>query len=123
MMRSENINESGQVSILVLAISIAFLFGTYAIGLVAEVLIQQQRLSTKADEIALAGANELEFNIEQSCVSAQDFSSSNFGLDAECILEQGSIEIRVSEPNSNTLSGVVLPRISASSRAGIASAN
>ena len=122
-MLGENRNESGQVSILVLAISIAFMFGTYAIGLVAEVLVQQQRLSTKADAIALAGAAELEFNIEQACVSAQDFSTSNFGLDARCGLEQGSIEIMVSEPNLNTLSGFVLPRISASSRAGIASAN
>lgn len=122
-MHGENSNQSGQVSILVLAISIAFLFGTYAIGLVAEVLVQQQRLNTKADAIALAGAAELEFNIEQACVLAQDFSTSNFGLDAKCVLEQGSIEIRVSEPNLNTLSGFVLPRISASSRAGMASAN
>lgn len=122
-MLRKNGNESGQLTILVLAILIAFMFGTFAIGLVAEALVQQQRLSTKADEIALAGAAELEFNIERACVSAQDFSTSNYGLEAECRLEQGSIEIWVSEPNPNTLSGVVLPRISASSRAGIASAN
>lgn len=122
-MLGKNRNESGQVSILVLAISIAFLFGAYAIGLVAEILVQQQRLSTKADAIALAGATELEFNFEHACVSAQDFSISNFGLDARCVLEQGSIEIMVSEPNLNSLSGFVLPKISASSRAGIASAN
>jgi hypothetical protein len=54
--------ESGQISILVLAISIALLSGTCLVGAIAQILVTQQRLNSKAESIALAGAQELEFN-------------------------------------------------------------
>lgn len=113
--------ESGQISILVLATAIAFLWGTIAIGMVAEVLIAQQRLNAKAEAIALAGALELEFNQEQACVTAQEFSSTNFDIRAECVSDSASIEILLSEPNPNRFLSVFLPNIQTSSRAGIAS--
>ena len=115
--------DSGQVSVLVLAISIALLFGTYSIGLGAEVLVMQQRLNSKADAIALAGATELEFNQELACGLAQEFGMTNFGLNVDCGLREGSIEIMVSETNLNQLSSKVIPKIHASSRAGIVSPN
>jgi hypothetical protein len=113
--------ESGQISILVLATAIAFLWGTIAIGTVAEVLVTQQRLNAKAESIALAGALELEFNQEQACATAQEFGSSNFDIRAECVSDSASIEILLSEPNPNRFLSVFLPNIQASSRAGIAS--
>ncbi|MCX6416192.1 MAG: flp pilus-assembly TadE/G-like family protein [Actinobacteria bacterium] len=114
-------SESGQISILVLAVVIAFLLGTIAIGMVAEVLIAQQRLNAKAEAIALAGARELEFNQEQACVFAQEYSTTNFGTQAECEANSASIEILLSEPNPNRFLSTFLPKIQASSRAGIAS--
>lgn len=114
-------SESGQISILVLAIAIAFLLGTIAIGMVAEVLIAQQRLNAKAEAIALAGALELEFNEEQACGVAQEFSTKNLGINTECVANSASIEILISEPNPNRFFSVFLPNIQASSRAGIAS--
>ncbi len=69
-------SESGQISILVLAAAIAFLFGTIAIGMLAEVLVAQQRLNAKAEAIALAGALELEFNQDQvlcCCAGVQHY--------------------------------------------------
>ena len=114
-------SESGQISILVLAAAIAFLVGTTAIGMVAEVLIAQQKLNAKAEAVALAGALELEFNQEQACATAQEFSTTNFGVYAKCVSNSASIEILLLEPNPYRFLSVFLPNIQASSRAGIAS--
>jgi hypothetical protein len=114
-------SESGQISILVLAVAIAFLLGTIAIGMFAEVLIAQQRLNAKAEATALAGALELEFNQEQACGVAQEFSTTNFSMYTECVADSASIEILLSEPNPNQFLSVFLPKIQASSKAGIAS--
>lgn len=118
MLRSIN-RESGQISILVLLTTIAFLWGTLAVGMLAEVLVAQQRLSAKAEAIALAGALELEFNQEQACGVAQQFSTSNFDIKAECVSDSASIEILLAEPNPNRFLSDFLPNIEASSRAGI----
>ncbi len=115
--------ESGQISILVLVMSVAFLLCTFAIGMIAEVLVAQQRLNAKAEATALAGAQELEFNVEESCSVAKEFGLLNFGLTAECAAQETSIEIRVSEPNPNRFLSAFLTNIQASSRAGIASDN
>jgi hypothetical protein len=101
--------------------SIAFLLGTFAVGMIAEVLVAQQRLNTKVEAIALAGALELEFNQAQACVVAQEFNTANFGLKAECVSDSASIEILLSEPSPNRILSVFMPYIQASSRAGIAS--
>ena len=114
-------SESGQISILVLAAAIAFLLGTIAIGMIAEVLITQQRLNAKAEAVALAGALELEFNQEQACATAQEFSTTNFGIYAKCVADSTNIEILLSEPNPNRFLSVFLPNIQSSSKAGIAS--
>ena len=114
-------SESGQISILVLAAAIAFLLGTIAIGMFAEVLVAQQRLNAKAEAIALAGALELEFNQEQACAVADEFSTTNFGAQAQCVADTANIEILLSEPNPNRFLSIFLPKIQASSRAGIAS--
>ena len=114
-------SESGQISILVLAAAIAFLLGTIAIGMLAEVLVAQQRLNAKAEAIALAGALELEFNQEQACVVADEFSTTNFGTQAQCVADTANIEILLSEPNTNRFLSIFLPKIQSSSRAGIAS--
>ena len=114
-------SELGQISILVLAAAIAFLLGTIAIGMFAEVLVAQQRLNAKAEAIALAGALELEFNQDQACVVADEFSTTNFGTQAQCVADTANIEILLSEPNPNRFLSVFLSNIQASSRAGIAS--
>ena len=116
-------SESGQISILVLAAAIAFLLGTIAIGMLAEVLVAQQRLNAKAEAIALAGALELEFNQEQACAVADEFSTTNFGINAQCLADSTNIEILLSEPNPNRFLSVFLSNIQASSRAGIAGGN
>ena len=114
-------SESGQISILVLAIAIAFLLVTIAIGMLAEVLVAQQKLNAKAEAIALAGAQELEFNHEQACAVADEFSTTNFGINEQCVADATNIEILLSEPNPNRFLSVFLSNIQASSRAGIAS--
>lgn len=115
--------ESGQISILVLATAIAFLLGTFAIGMVAEVIVAQQKLNTKAESIALAGAIELEFNQAHACAAAQEFGTLNFRLKVECVSDSASIEILLAEPNPNRFLSKFLPNIEASSRAGIVGGN
>jgi len=89
--------------------------------MLAEVLVAQQRLNAKAEAIALAGALELEFNQEQACVVADEFSTTNFGTQAQCVADTANIEILLSEPNPNRFLSIFLPKIQSSSRAGIAS--
>ena len=115
--------ESGQISFLVLVTAIAFLLGTFAIGTISEVLVAEQRLNAKAEAVALSGAQELEFNQGKACAFAQEFSTSNFDIEAECVSDSASIEILLLEPNPNRFLSEFLPNIEASSRAGIASGN
>lgn len=116
-------NESGQISVLVLAISLALLAGTCLIGAVAQVVVAQQRLNLKAESIALAGAQELEFNQSQACDVAREFSVANFGLIADCISQPENIHILISEPNSNPFLRTFVSSIYASSIAGIVGEN
>ena len=113
-------SESGQITVLVLAVALALLAATCLTGGFAQVMVTQQRLNTKADSIALAAAQELEFNQVNACNVAREFSAINFGLDANCIAQFDRIEISLSEPNSNPFLGKILPNIYATSRAGIA---
>jgi len=83
-------------------------------------MVTQQRLNTKADSIALAAAQELEFNQVNVCNFAKVFSAENFGMDADCITRSDRIEILLSEPNPNPFLSKILPNIYATSRAGIA---
>jgi secretion/DNA translocation related TadE-like protein len=122
MLRSAR-NESGQISILVLAISLALLAGTCLVGTIAQVVVAQQQLNAKAESIALAGAQELEFNQSQACDVAKEFSTTNYGLFVDCILGPESISILVSQPNSNRFLRTFFSSIYASSRAGIVAEN
>lgn len=115
--------ELGQISILVLAISLALLAGTCLIGTIAQAVVTQQQLNTKAESIAMAGAQELEFNQAQACDVAREFSTTNYGLIVDCISEPESISIVVSQPNPNLFLRTFLSSIYASSRAGIAAEN
>jgi hypothetical protein len=117
---NSGVNDSGQISLIVLIASIALLSVTLLVGIVSDLLIAQQRLNTKAESIALAGAAELEFNRDQACSVAQEFSAANYGLKARCESDLTSIQIGLSQRNPNPLFGVVFPNIYASSRAGIA---
>lgn len=116
-------NESGQISILVLAISLALLAATCLIGAIAQVVIAQQRLNTKVESIALAGAQELEFNQKQACDVARKFSTTNYELIVDCISTPESISIVISKPTPNPLLHNFFPFIYASSRAGIVADN
>jgi len=115
-----NKNDSGQISILVLAAAIALLSGTYLIGIVSDLLLAQQRLNYKAESVALAGAIELEFNRDQACAIAIDFSRSNYGIAADCINDATSVQISLTQRNPSPFFNSVFPSIYASSRAGIA---
>lgn len=116
-------SDSGQISILVLAVSIALLATTSFIGMIAEALVAQQRLNSKAEAIALAGARELEFNQTQACEVAKDFGHRNFEVVGECLIYEASIEISLLEPNPSRILGTFIPNIQATSRAGITGGN
>ena len=116
-------NESGQISILTLVSALALLGATCLVGALAQVLVAQQRLNSTAESIALAGAQELEFNQARACDVAKEFSAVNYGLTADCILQPEGIHIALSEPISSPYFGPIITDIYASSRAGIATDN
>lgn len=113
-------DDSGQISILILVISFVLLGGTIVISAIAQVQISQQRLNSKADSIALAGASEIEFNSARACEVAEAFSLTSYGLEAKCETHPAFIEIEISVSNPNRFFGVIMPNIYATSRAGIA---
>ena len=69
----EKVNDSGQVTILMLALVLALFSALPIVGSISQTLVNQQRLNAAADSSALAGALELEFNQLQACELAQDF--------------------------------------------------
>jgi hypothetical protein len=113
-------SESGQISILTLVSALALLGATCLVGALAQVLVAQQRLNSSAESIALAGAQELEFNQARACDVAKEFSVVSYGLTAECTLQPHGIFIELSKPISSPYFGAIITNIYASSRAGIA---
>lgn len=97
----------------------AFLVVACAVGSIVKVVIAQQRLSSKAEAIALAGAAELEFNQTQTCSIAREFGLANFAIDADCFEETASVEVRLTEQNPNRFLTAIMPNIHATARAGI----
>ena len=118
-MKRSTQNDSGQISILVLVAAIALLAVTYVIGIFAQVIVAQQRLSTKAESTALAAAVELEFNSSNVCVIAQQFSQENYKMSAKCSADEQSVEIWLIELNPNPFLNALIPIIKATARAEI----
>ena len=119
MLKRPTQNDSGQISILVLVAATALLAVTYAIGMFAQVIVAQQRLSNNAESIALAAAMELEFNSSNACVIAQQFSQENYNMGAKCSAYEQSVEIWLTEPNPNPFLNALIPIIKATARAEI----
>lgn len=118
-MISTNDRESGQVTVLMLAITLSLLSLMLILASVAEATIAQHRLNNLADFAALAGAQELEFAPESACDVARDFVRSQSEAEMNCNVENLQISVRLEIPVKNGAIRRVIPKIIGISRAGI----
>ena len=116
----EKVNDSGQASILMLALVLALLSSLPILGSISQTLVKQQRLNAAADSSALAGARELEFNQLQACELAQDFKVDFPSSAMSCEATRSKIKLVLTLPNTSSPMKYLFPILEATATAGIA---
>ncbi|MCF8553663.1 MAG: hypothetical protein K9F97_02210 [Candidatus Nanopelagicales bacterium] len=116
----EKVNDSGQASILMLALVLALLSSLPILGSISQTLVKQQRLNAAADSSALAGARELEFNQLQACELAQDFKVDFPSSAMSCEATRSKIKLVLTLPNTSSPMKYLFPILEATAIAGIA---
>ena len=116
----EKVNDSGQASILMLALVLALLSSLPILGSISQTLVKQQQLNAAADSSALAGALELEFNQLQACELAQDFKVDFPSSTMSCEATRSKIKLVLSLPNTSSPMRYLFPILEATATAGIA---
>ena len=114
------INDSGQVTILLLALVLAILSALPILATISQLVITQQRLNATADASATAGALELEFNHGQACESARNFKMNFTSSTMSCQASESLIKVELKLPNTYFPTKFLLPNLVASATAGIA---
>ena len=116
----EKVNDSGQATILMLALVLALLSALPILGSISQTLVNQQRLNAAADSSALAGALELEFNQPQACELAQDFKVDFPTSTMSCEATRSKIKLVLRLPNTSSPMKYLFPVLEATATAGIA---
>ena len=114
------LNDSGQVTILLLALVLAILSALPILATISQLVITQQRLNATADASATAGALELEFNHGQACETARDFKMNFPSSIISCQASESLIKVELKLPNTYFPTRFLLPNLVASATAGIA---
>lgn len=105
---------------LVLALAIALLSTLSVIGVIAQGLIQQQRLNNLADAAALAGAQEIEFNPGAACIQVELMVNRTTETQFSCELNGEHIYVDLTQPTSSNVLRLFRPAIFSSAHAGLA---
>ena len=116
----EKVNDSGQVTILMLALVIALMSALPILGSISQTLVKQQQLNAAADSSALAGALELEFNQPQACEVARDFKVDFPSSTMRCEATSSKIKLVLRLPNTSSPMKYLFPILEATATAGIA---
>ncbi len=116
----EKVNDSGQASILMLALVLALLSSLPILGSISQTLVKQQRFNAAADSSALTGARELEFNHLQACELAQDFKVDFPSSTMSCEATRSKIKLVLTLPNTSSPMKYLFPILEATATAGIA---
>ena len=114
------INDSGQATILLLALALAILSALPILATISQLVITQQRLSATADASAIAGALELEFNQDQACDTARNFKMNFPSSTMGCEASETLIKVELTVPNTYFPTRYLLPYLVATTTAGIA---
>lgn len=114
------VNDSGQVTILLLALALAIFSVLPILATMSQLVITQQRLNATADASALAGALELEFNQNQACDTALNFKMNFPSSTMSCQASESIIKVELTLPNTYFPMKFLLPNLVASATAGIA---
>jgi secretion/DNA translocation related TadE-like protein len=118
--KPQAINDSGQVTILLLALALAILSALPILATISQLVITQQRLNATADASAMAGALELEFNHGQACASASNFKMNFPSSIMSCQASESLIKVELELPNTCFPTRFLLPNLVAIATAGIA---
>ena len=118
--KPQEINDSGQVTILLLALALAILSALPILATISQLVITQQRLNATADASAMAGALELEFNQGQACETARNFKMNFPSSTMSCQASESLIKVELKLPNTYFPTRFLLPNLVASATAGIA---
>ncbi len=113
-------NDSGQVTILLLALALAILSVLPILATMSQLVVTQHRLNATADASALAGALELEFNQNQACDTALNFKMNFPSSSRSCQASESIIKVELTLPNTYFPMKFLLPNLVASATAGIA---
>ena len=116
----EKVNDSGQATILMLALVLALLSSLPILGSISQTLVKQQQLNAAVDSSALAGALELEFNQPQACELAQDFKVDFPSSTMSCEATRSKIKLVLRLPNTSSPMKYLFPILEATAIAGIA---
>ena len=116
----EKANDSGQATILMLALVLALFSALPIVGSISQTLVNQQRLNAAADSSALAGALELEFNQPQACEVARDFKVDFPSSTMSCEATSSKIKLVLRLPNTSSPMKFLFPILEATATAGIA---
>ena len=103
------INDSGQVTILLLALVLAILSALPILATISQLVITQQRLNATADASAMAGALELEFNQGQACDTARNFKMNFPSSIMSCQASEALIKVELKLPNTYFPTRFLLP--------------
>ena len=118
-----NRNDSGQITVLLVAMVLVLLASLPVAAALAELLIAQQRLTALADSTALAGAQELEFNNARSCEAAKSFASFSNSVEITSISSAAEIQITLVSLAPKSVFTPLIPKLLVRARAGIADTN
>ena len=103
-----------------MALAIALLSTLSVIGVIAQGLIQQQKLNNLADAAALAGAQEIEFNPGAACIQVELLVNRTPETQFSCELNSESIFIELTQPTTSNVLRIFRPVLVSSVRAGLA---
>lgn len=115
----EKRNDSGQVTILMLALVLALVSALPIVGSISQTIVKQQRLNAAADSSVLAGALELEFNQPQACEVARDFKVDSPSSTVSCEATRSKIKLVLRLPNTSSPMKYLFPILEATATAGI----
>jgi secretion/DNA translocation related TadE-like protein len=116
-------NESGQVTVLAIALFVGLLALLPIAANISNLLIAQQRLNSLADASALAGAQELEFNNPSACEVAASFVNINLNIEIFCSVSPSAIQVALVTSAPKSILNPFISKLSATARAGIADTN
>jgi secretion/DNA translocation related TadE-like protein len=110
--------EQGSVAILAICVILALLSLTGTLAMLGQAFIQQRATESAADLAALAGAQMLIQGEQEACENARRVAQLNGTELVDCTSDAASVLVLVRQKMKSERLRVVIPAVTATSRAG-----